>query len=264
MSIYETLAEKCNTLHTFTEVCTGFNAVTLHPVERIFPAEEENAIEAAWQQKIAAKAVSKNDARGALLPTHTRMHESDLHLSGYATDFKHYITTRDMPSPEVWLTGPSAVTRLLGGDEPVYVFGERKSKNLNTGGMLEFMPGGYLKAKHLSVSDPFESTLEEELEEETGIWREQIASLTPLWYGELAKFPDGRMCRNVILDYVMDIRGVTPEQVEKAFALGERKHTRLEYVQESALAGYLDANLTRFNTRGVCTIQQLVKQGVLR
>lgn len=261
MSSYESLAQRCREKHGFTNVFTGFNEVVLHPAERIFLDEEEKAIEEAWQKSGAGK---RNEALVALFPSETRVQESILHLSGYPTDYKHWFCTKDMLAPEVWLTGPSAVTRLVGGDEPIYVFGERKSKNLNTGGVLEFLPGGLLKAKHLHTTDPFRFTLEDELDEETGIAQTHIAHVGPLWYGELAKFPDGRTCRNVCLDYLMDVRGITPEQVEKEFRSKEREHTHLEYVQESVLPNYFEANFARFNTRSYCTIQQLVGQGVLR
>lgn len=258
---YQTLAAACGKKHTFTNVLSGFNAVELHRMGRIFPDSEEQAIEEKWKEIGAGK---RNETLVALFPYETQVQEGVLQISGYATDFKHYIVTKDMEKPKVWLTGPSAVTRLIGGDEPVFVFGERKSKNLNTGGKLEFVPGGYLKAAHLSTSDPFRSTLEEELEEETGIGREHIADMKPLWYGKLATFPDGRACRNVVLDYLLDVQGITPEAVEQQFRAKEREHTRLDFVQKGALLGYLEANLEHFNTRGYCTIEQLVKRGLLR
>ena len=260
---YEVFAQRCREGHGFTKVIKGYQSVVLHLTKRIFNADTEKQIETAWNEKVQSGAVKRNDQLVALFPEQTSVENSVLHLSRYATDFKHYITTREVAAPQIWLSGPSAVTRIIREVDSLYIIGERKSKNLNTGGALEFVPGGFLKAAHLYDADPLRSTLEEELDEETGIKPTYIASITPLWYGELEKFPDGRASRNVCLDYLMNIEDITQRQVQEQFASKEREHTQLMFVPEHELVSFGEANYARFNTRGLCTFEQLIAQGVL-
>ena len=259
----ETFVRKCKEGHTFTSVLNDYSDTNLLSVEHKFSADDETRIERIWSEKISKGAVMRNESLVALLPDMTRTEDDILQLSGYATDFKHYICTKDLPTPEVWLTGPSAVTRITGRETTMYIIGERKTKNLNTGGVLEFLPGGFLKMAHLYDKNPFLSTLEEELTEETGIEKECIVDTMPLWYGKLEKFPDGRASRNVVLDYLMDIEGLTPEQVQERFKSKDREHTHLEFVPEQDLLKYGETNYGRFNTRGLCTFEQLIARKII-
>ncbi len=261
---YQAFAQKCKEGHTFTNVLTGWGAVSIKPDERTFSPEDEASIDALWNEKLASGQKMTNGSLAGIMQSWTRtISPAVLELTLYPTDFKHYICTKNAAGPVVWLTGPSAVTRLVDRNEKTYILGERKSKNLNTGGAIEFVPGGLLKAAHLYDADPFRSTLEEELEEETGIERRHIASMTPLWYGELVKFPDGRSCRNVCVDYLMDIKGVSQEQVQEGFASTSREHTQLFFVPEQELLSFGEQNYSRINTRGLCTFEQLIGQGTI-
>ena len=248
----------CKTVHTMHNVHHGYKDIIFHPATRTFDPEEEAMIETTWNTLVAEKKVRGNSQLVALYPDKTIREESELHVTGYKTDYKHYKATLEHPYLRVWLTGPSAVVRVFHDNTPTYIFGERKNTTTNTGGPLEFVPGGFLEAAHFDSSDPFMATLEDELEEETGIPRAYISKSAPFWLGQVRNHYQSRqLSQDVCVDYMLDIEGISPKEIEERFQAGKREHTALHFIPESQLLSFAERNLLRFNTRGRCSLEHL-------
>lgn len=257
MTNSDQLVDRCAAAHTFLNVKLDYDHIVFHRGTRTFNTAEEELIEREWDVFVNAKKVNKNDALVALTPERTHVEGRELHVEGYVTDFKHWRTTRERADVNVWLTGPSAVTRVYSGGETFYVIGERPTTILATGGPLEFVPGGFLKAAHFSEEDPFRATLYKELKEETGIPRDRVTAVHPFWCGEVPKY------KNVCVDYLIDVERSTPEQIEKLFREQSHEHTALYFVPHHTLREYAEENLSRFNDRGKCSLEYLLRRGIV-
>ncbi len=239
------------------DVLTGYRKIEFHRSGRSFSQQEEEAVERKWNELLSQGKVKFSSELIALYPEKTQLIEGSLHVTGYKTDYKHYRATLDEPV-RVWITGPSGIVRIADMRDPVYIFGERKSIVSNTGGAIEFVPGGYLKAAHFDKENPFLETLLDELEEETGIPRNFVQEVNPFWIGRLREY-DGKLFQDVCIDFITGLSGISPEEVQKYFDnLLKKEHNRIEFVRESQLINYADKNLERISQRGKCSLQLLL------
>ncbi len=251
-------SETCKAAHTIYNIYAGYEAITFHRITRSFEPAEEISIEKTWNELLTTRKVNRNSELVALHPEQTRREGSFLHVTGYVTDYKHYRTTLEHPSLRVWLTGPSAIARVFYEGKQIYLLGERKSATQDTGGALEFVPGGFLEGAHFTAIDPFMETLHDELEEETGIPRNYITKSTPFWMGQIRNhYQNPRLSQDVCVDYLLDIEGIAPHEIIERFKSSEREHTALHFIPESRLLSFAEANLLRFNIRGRCSLEQL-------
>jgi hypothetical protein len=245
----------------FFNVTSGYERIAFHRTSRIFNAAEQQEIQDVWDKLLYAGKAKFDSNLVALEPLGTYLdRDKTLHVTGYVTDYRSYRGTLNDPSLRVWITGPSGVVRLEGDDKSrVYVFGERKETTSPVGGNLEFVPAGYLEAKHFQAENPFLETLYDELEEELGIPRARAASVKNFWTGQMREdICAGRKFQDVCIDFLMDV-SASPEEALEFFESGmKREHTSLHFVKEDALADFADANLSRLSSRTKFSLANLI------
>ncbi len=255
----KSLIEKIQSMYSFKSIYLGYNRIVIHETTRAFSSEEEGFVDSEWDKLIAQGKVKYSNAIVALNPETIYVNGNELYVDAYPSDFKHYRTTLNSNIPKVWLTGPSGVMKANAYGESWYVFGVRKSATLRTGGDIETIPGGFLDVEYLFQQNPFQNALYNELEEETGISRENVTSVIPMRMGTLSIDTRGnRPAYNVCTDFLMNI-SLNPEEIQKSFSSKEREHTKIEIVSGEDLLDYVDKNKEGMNTRTLFTLDYLLQ-----
>ncbi len=255
----KSLIEKIQAMYSFERLYQGYKCIVIHQTTRTFSSEEEKFVDGEWEKLLTQGKVKYSNAIAAINPETIYVNEDELHVDAYPRDFKHYRTTLNSNIAKVWLTGPSGVMKADSYGKNWYVFGVRKSVTLRTGGDIETIPGGFLDVEYLSESNPFQSALYNELEEETGISRESVTSLIPMRMGTLGiDIRGNRPAYNVCTDFLMNI-SLKPEEIQQSFSSKEREHTKIEIVPEKDLLNYIDKNKEGMNTRTLFTLDYLLQ-----
>ncbi|MEK6910284.1 MAG: hypothetical protein AABW82_00765 [Nanoarchaeota archaeon] len=259
MGEIETIIQDLAASHKFFNVMTGISEIKISKESCSFSPEQEARIALEWAKLINLGKVRYSTPLVAAHVHSITFNGGKLNIPVYSTDFMHYRATLDDNNTRVWAVGVSGLTRLLCDSGIFYLFGERNGKNLNTGGLLENVPGGFMEPDNLTNPDPIKSTYLSELVEEVGIPFSEEIKLKPLYVAQLRtdSRPGGRNYQDLCIEFSADIHGITPEQTQRYFMekFKEREHSRLHLINSEDLPKFVKENLDRFTLRTRHTLQ---------
>lgn len=260
MSTINQLVTSLASSHRFFNTQLGFKEVKLSPYERTFSEAEEAKMSKVWEDLKKVGKVSHSNPLIAVNTNSLVINGEILNLEVYPADFRHYRSTLDDNSTRVWALGVSALTRINYNGDSYYIFGERNGKNLNTGGLLENLPGGFMEPIHLDERNPVLAAFQQELYEEVGFKEFEKLSVKPFYLSQLREDfrAGGRKYQDVCLELLADVQGIKPIDFVSNFT--KREHTKLHIVCAENLPIFVSDNFDRFTIRTRHTLQLYLKQ----
>lgn len=260
MSQVKALISRLSDSHRFFNIRRDLSKIDISRKERFFSEGEERKISEEWCRLLSRGKVGYSKPLIAANIDDIDHHSDAINIPVYATDFMHYRATLDDPELRVWAVGVSGLTRISSSEGAFYIFGERNSRNIYTGGVLENLPGGFMEPHDLARQSPVESTYFSELEEETGIVNFGQTRISPLYVAQLRhdSKKDGRNYQDLCIELSVEIDNITPQDVLKLFNKGKekREHSSLHIVPENDLVKFTKDNFDRFNIRARHTLQR--------
>lgn len=257
----EDLKQRLAETNLFTNIKRGFTEVQTEVRPRTYSKEQLQYLQRQSKELLESGTIQYDSEIMAADFSRTRVSESTLHLAVYPTQFSHHFATTNHPSLKIWATGASSLTRADHHGEYHYLFGHRKKKD--EGGHIEGVPGGYLEPRHFKIphQDPLQLNLFEELREETGITSDYTADIYPLHIGQMkGRIRNSqRSFQDVSLEYVLDLKGLSPDEIQRVFKRQEREHDPLEIIPESQLVDYLEEHFDDLYARSVFTFDTFLQ-----
>jgi len=222
----------------------------------VLTTELEQTIERLWAEQVRAHKTKNGrellNNQFLYVKDHRVVGEKDLYLEFGITDWKHYSLVKTIPeAPILWTIGTTGVITFNEAGKRYYVFATRNANSSNIGGRLEALPGGYLEPRLIRLalqdplSDPFKENTRKEFEEEVGLPKDSIISLSYIETMRMGRSHD------YSVGYLIDVRTNQKDMSAalESSATGRGEHTQYCIIAESELPIFIRKNLNSLTPR---------------